>query len=101
METFRLQRRPVLSLPKCNSIILYPNDDNARKVLCQYIARHPVSLTKITYETVKKKILYHTKYNEYWGENVKLFTALDFIAELTQHIPAKHKHLIRYYGVYA
>jgi hypothetical protein len=25
----------------------------------------------------------------------------DFIAELTQHIPPKHKHLIRYYGLYS
>jgi hypothetical protein len=33
------------------------------------------------------------KYNEYWKENIKLFKALDFIAELTQHIPLRHKHL--------
>jgi hypothetical protein len=60
-----------------------------------------VSLQKITYESTKKKVFYHTKYNEYWGENVKLFKASDFIAELTQHIPPKHKHLIRYYGLYS
>ncbi len=30
-----------------------------------------------------------------------MFKALDFIAELTQHIPPKHKHLIRYYGLYS
>ena len=41
------------------------------------------------------------KYNEYWKENMKLFKADDFIAELTQHIPPKHKHLIRYYGLYS
>ena len=34
-------------------------------------------------------------------ENIKLFKASDFIAELTQHIPPKHKHLIRYYGLYS
>jgi len=27
--------------------------------------------------------------------------AIDFIAELTRHIPPKHKHLIRYYGLYS
>ena len=84
-----------------NSIFLFPHDDNARERLCQYIVRHPVSLQKITYESTKKKVFYHTKYNEYWGENVKLFKASDFIAELTQHIPPKHKHLIRYYGLYS
>jgi hypothetical protein len=26
---------------------------------------------------------------------------VNFIAELTQHIPPKHKHLIRYYGLYS
>jgi Putative transposase len=80
---------------------LFPYNDKARESLCQYIARHPASLQKITYEPIKKKVLYHTKYNDYWKENLKLFTALDFIAELTQHIPPKHKHLIRYYGLYA
>jgi hypothetical protein len=75
--------------------------NKARVSLCQYIARNPVSLPKITYEPDKKKVIYHTRYNEYWGENLKLFTALDFIAELTQHIPPEGKHLIRYYGLYA
>ena len=61
----------------------------------------PVLLKKITYVKSKAKVLYHTKYNEYWGENVKLFKVNDFIAELTQHIPEKRKHLIWYYGWYA
>lgn len=74
-----------------NSVFLSPYDDKAREGLCQYIARLPVSLQKITYEPVKKKIIYHTKYNEYWGENMKLFTATDFIADLTVHIPPKGK----------
>jgi hypothetical protein len=84
-----------------NSVFLFPYDNKAREGLCQYITRHPVSLKKITYEPVKKKVFYHTKYNEYWGENVKLFTASDFIADLTIHIPPKRKHMIRYYGIYA
>lgn len=84
-----------------NSVFLFPNDNKAREGLCQYIARHPVSLQKITYDRAKKKVLYHTKYNDYFKENVKLFTAADFIADLTVHIPPKGKHLIRYYGLYA
>lgn len=62
---------------------------------------HPVSLKKIMYIKEKGNIIYHTKYNGYWKENIKLFKATDFIAELTQHIPPKHKHLIRYYGLYS
>lgn len=34
-------------------------------------------------------------------ENSKLFKANNFIAELTQHVPQKHKHPIRYYGLYS
>ena len=43
--------------------------------------------------------------NDYFGENIQLFMAIillhDIIVELTTHIPPKHKHLIRYYGIYS
>jgi hypothetical protein len=41
------------------------------------------------------------KYSEYFKQNVHLFDALDFLAELTQHIPPKRLQLIRRYGLYA
>ena len=69
-----------------NSVMILKSDDKARLNLCQYIARHPVSLKKITYVKDKDKVFYKTKYNEYFKENLKLFAATDFIAELTQHI---------------
>jgi hypothetical protein len=84
-----------------NSVWLLKYDDKARMNLCQYIARHPVSLKKVTYVKDKGKVFYKTKYNEYFKENVKLFNVLDFIADLTIHIPPKGKHLIRYYGLYS
>jgi hypothetical protein len=40
-------------------------------------------------------------YSDYFKENMKMFDALDFIAELTQHIPPKRIQLIRRYGLYA
>ncbi len=42
-----------------------------------------------------------TAYNPYLQENFKLLGALDFIAELTQHIPARGLRTIRYYGLYS
>ena len=78
-----------------------PATSNAARVNLTYIARHPVSLKKIFYVKENGTVIYRTKYNEYWGENIKVFKAVDFIAELTQHIPPKHKHLIRYYGLYS
>ena len=54
-----------------------------------YIARPPLSLKKITYEPFKGRVLFHTTYSDYFKENLHMFDALDFIAELTQHIPPK------------
>ena len=84
-----------------NSVQIFSTDAKARENVSQYIARHPVSLKKILYEPTKGRVIYHTKYNDYFKENVKIFEATDFIAELTQHIPPKHKHYIRYYGLYS
>ena len=58
-------------------------------------------MKKILYVKENGTVIYKTKYNEYWGENIKVFKAIYFIAELTRHIPPKHKHLIRYYGLYS
>ncbi|MCW3987899.1 MAG: transposase, partial [Candidatus Bathyarchaeota archaeon] len=84
-----------------NSILIPAKDQKARTGLSQYIARQPVSLNKIIYIPEKAKVLYKTKYNDYFGENIQLFTAADFIGALTQHVPPKHKNLIRYYVIYS
>jgi hypothetical protein len=69
--------------------------------LSQYIIRHPVSLQKTLYVCSNGTVIYKTKYNEYFKKNIKFFSSADFIAELTIHIPPKHNHLIRYYGLYS
>jgi hypothetical protein len=47
---------------------------------------------KILYARSNGTLIYMSKYNEYWKENMKLFKAGDFIAELTQHIQPKHNY---------
>jgi hypothetical protein len=37
----------------------------------------------------------------YWKGEVRHFDSLDFIAQVTLHIPPKGKHLVRRYGVYS
>jgi transposase len=76
-------------------------DESAQENLAEYIARPPISLAKIRYEPFKGRVLFHTTYSEYFKENLHMFDALDFIAELTQHIPPKGLQLIRRYGLYA
>ncbi|HDY87703.1 MAG TPA: hypothetical protein ENH82_06230 [bacterium] len=61
------------------------SDEKARENLSQYIARPPISLKKIFQEPFKSKVLFKAKYNDYFKENVKIFDAEDFIADLTLH----------------
>ena len=82
-----------------NSVRL--NDPRSKESLAEYIARPPLSLKKIRYEPFKGKVLFHTKYSEYFGENTHLFDALEFLAELTQHVPPRRVQLIRRYGLYS
>ena len=56
---------------------------------------------KIRYEPFKGRVLFHTTYSDYFKENVHLFDPLDFLAELTQHIPPARMQLIRRYGLYS
>jgi hypothetical protein len=63
-----------------NSVKIPATSKAARVNLSQYIARHPVSLKKIFYVKENGTVIYRTKYNEYWGENIKVFKAVDFIA---------------------
>ena len=46
-------------------------------------------------------MLFHTKNSQYFKQNLHMFDALDFLADLTQHIPPKGLQLIRRYGLYA
>ena len=40
-------------------------------------------------------------FNHYLKENFKLLGVQDFIADLTQHVPARGMRTIRYYGLYS
>ena len=71
------------------------------KTPAQYIARPPLSLKKVVLDAVGAKVLLKTTYNPYFKENLKLLSATDFIAELTQHLPPKGARYIRYYGLYS
>lgn len=53
-------------------------------------------------DTFHGKVLFKTpKYNDYFKENFRSFDVLDFIAEVTAHIPLKQKQYIRRYGLYS
>jgi len=83
------------------SIGLYAGDQKAMERLAQYMARPPISLSKVVLEERGGRMLFHTRYNPCFSENLKLFAVSDFIAELSAHIPPKGTHHIRRYGLYA
>ena len=78
-----------------------------QRSLAEYISRPAISLKKIRYEPFKGRVLFHTTYSDYSSagnasaEIVHLFDPLDFLAELTQHIPPARVQLIRRYGLYS
>jgi hypothetical protein len=61
------------------------------KKFSQYIARHPVSLKKIFYVKENGTVIYRTKYNEYWGENIKAFSRVVIIYSSLDDLPVKLK----------
>ncbi len=84
-----------------NSIRIAASDSKAREAIAQYMARCPISLNKIIYEPFKGKVIFKTKYNKYFKENLKVYDADEFIAKLVQHIPLPRIRLIRYFDLYS
>ncbi len=72
-----------------------------REALAQYIARPPVSLSKMLVEEHEASVLYRSEYNPYFKTNARLFPALEFLVQLLQHLPDARTHLVRRYGLYS
>jgi len=69
--------------------------------LAQYIIRNPFSVAKMQVNRSGDSILYRSGMNPKIKRNFQVFTACDFIAAITQHIPDKRFQMLRYYGWYS
>jgi hypothetical protein len=71
--------------------------------LAQYIVRTPISLERMNYIKESSSSTGHAliTYQGKTTEAEKTFTALDFLARLTSHIPNKGEQIVRYYGYYS
>jgi hypothetical protein len=58
-----------------------------REALAQYIARPPVSLSKMQVEEHEGSVLYRSEYNPYFKTNARLFPALEFLVQLLERYP--------------
>jgi hypothetical protein len=97
------------------AVRLGPDDGAGRERLAQYMLRCPFSLQRLIRLTAEGKVIYLAEKNAphrfpnpaspvlFGGvaRNFQVFDPLDFIAELTQHIPEPRKHLVRYFGWYS
>jgi hypothetical protein len=98
-----------------NSVYLPPGDTAALQRLAQYILRCPFSLARVVRLTGDGSVIYRAEQQQcrrFPGpasadlrsgpkRNFQIFSALDFLAEVTQHVPDKGEHLVRYYGWYS
>jgi len=98
-----------------NSVYLPACDTSGLQRLAEYMVRCPFSLARIVRVTESGSVVYRAQKgdcrrfptpasNDLAGgasRNFQVFEALDFLAQLTQHIPDKGEHLVRYFGWYS
>ncbi len=98
-----------------NSVYLPTGDTFGLERLAQYIVRCPFSLARIVRVTESGSVVYRAEKADCRrfptpasrdlaggaSRNFQVFDALDFLAELTQHIPDKGEHLVRFFGWYS
>ncbi len=97
------------------SVRVEAEDGEGIERLIEYFLRCPFSQARMIEVTQEGKVLYKTggnrmgRFPEAASEdllagpkrNFQVFDPLDFLAEVTQHIPDPGEHLIRYYGWYS
>ncbi len=73
-----------------NEVRVSRDDEDGREKIGQYIIRNTFSEDKLTYNEDTVTVIYHSKMTH--GKNKKnfsVYTAEEFIAAITQHIPEK------------
>ena len=90
-------------------------DKNGIENVAQYISRCPFSLARMIKVTPEGNVLYRSEHNEpknfpHWksiptlpgiNRNFEVFKPLDFLAQMTQHIPDRYQNLTMYFGWYS
>jgi hypothetical protein len=97
------------------NVLIAATDRDALERLVQYIARCPFSLDRSLKITPSGHVVYKAEHDNCRrfpepasrdlragvNRNFQVFDPLDFLAEVTQHIPNTGEHTIRYYGWYS
>jgi hypothetical protein len=98
------------------SVRIEADDRAGMQRLIEYISRCPFSLGRMVKLTDDGKVMYRAVHADCirfpqlgkemdlrpgMRRNYQVFEPLDFLASVTQHIPDKGEHQIRYYGFYS
>ena len=98
-----------------HSVYLPAGDVSGLQRPAEYMVRCPFSLARIVRVTESGSVVYRAQKGDcrrfptpaspdlagVTSRNFQVFDAVDFLAELTQHIPDKGEHLVRYFGWYS
>jgi len=76
-------------------------DEDARRSLSQYIVRAPLSLRLIEWDEQQDTVTWKAPQKGFYKGAERRFSCLDFIAQLTLHIPPRGNHLLRRFGLYS
>ena len=85
-----------------NGVRIKREDTKGREAIAQYIIRNVFNIKKVKYVEKTQKVIYQGRMKK--GKNRKnfeVYSALEFIAAITQHIPNKFSQLSRYFGFYS
>jgi hypothetical protein len=76
-------------------------DQPTREALCQYLVRAPLSLRRIRWDEQQDIVTWSASPSGFFKGKVRRYSSLDFIAQVTLHVPPRGKHLVRRYGLYS
>jgi len=76
-------------------------DQPTREALSQYLVRAPLSLRRIRWDEQQDTVTWSASPSGFFKGSIRHYSSLDFIAQVTLHIPPRGKHLVRRYGLYS
>lgn len=86
-----------------NGVRIEQEDKDGTEAIAQYIMRNVFNVENITYIEKTGNVIYHTGKMQKGKhkKNFMVYSADEFIAAVTQHIPKKSFQTVRYYGHYS
>ena len=85
-----------------NGVRIKREDTKGREAIAQYIIRNVFNIKKVKFVEETNNVIYQGRMKKGKNrKNVEVYSALEFIAAITQHIPNKFSQLSRYFGFYS